>query len=171
MVQFHISTGHSEKRKLAKRVTGLFCCLLTAWFVAGCGGPVPPLGDSDNKTDDPPPYVDREDPALCGTCHTEHMSHNVSGNWQSICKDCHDTHDSNTANLSLINNQVNGRPVTFTARSGANSFDDGDPSANDGICQVCHTQTKFHTNDGTGTAHNDATNCTMCHIHSIGFMR
>lgn len=44
-----------------------------------------------------------------------------------------------------------------------------DDATPDGICQVCHTQTKYWRSDGTLTAHNDGKNCTFCHSHEDGF--
>nr|MBF0223628.1 cytochrome c3 family protein [Desulfobulbaceae bacterium] len=78
----------------------------------------------------------------------------------------------------LIRKQVNGKSVKFF--DGQGGFVDTaytpvtDPAT--GICQVCHVQTKYWTNDGTGddsvpdvANHNTAKNCTNCHIHSDGF--
>jgi len=39
----------------------------------------------------------------------------------------------------------------------------------DGICQVCHTQTLFWRNDGTGANHFSGQYCTSCHEHDHGF--
>ncbi|MFQ5591567.1 MAG: cytochrome c3 family protein, partial [Phycisphaerae bacterium] len=116
------------------------------------------------------------DETLCQTCHREHNGHTPSGSWQPTCNDCHQAHDPDNENLSLVALTVHNQtldaqmPVTFTSRTGANSFDDGDPAVNDGICQVCHTATAYHRYDGTGGAHNDGAVCTSCHPHSAGFM-
>jgi hypothetical protein len=53
-------------------------------------------------------------------------------------------------------------------RKGINSFADGDTTYN-GVCEVCHTQTKYHKNDGTGEPHYPAVRCTICHSHVDGF--
>ncbi len=114
--------------------------------------------------------------AMCRQCHVDHIGHTPTGAWQPTCVDCHDMHDVSSSNLSLIAPIVTNvtlgldTPVLFTARTGANSFDDGDPTINDGICQVCHTQTAYHTYDGAGVPHNDGTSCTSCHPHDTGFM-
>ncbi len=116
------------------------------------------------------------DGSLCIECHANHTPHTTSGTWQPTCGDCHEPHDPSSENLALVAtsvlNQTLGSPfpVVFTARSGANSFDDGDPAADDGICQVCHTQTRYHKHDGTGTAHNNGSTCTSCHTHDNGFI-
>ncbi len=41
----------------------------------------------------------------------------------------------------------------------------------EGICQVCHTQTTYWMNDGTGVLHPDDgnENCADCHFHGLGF--
>jgi predicted CXXCH cytochrome family protein len=116
------------------------------------------------------------DDTFCQTCHTGHTGHTPSGSWQPGCRDCHDVHDPANVNLSLVGSVVHNQtlnsdhPVVFTARTGANSFDDGDPTVNDGICQVCHTATTYHLQDGSGAPHNDGANCTQCHPHDSGFM-
>jgi hypothetical protein len=62
------------------------------------------------------------------------------------------------------------RPVRFFRSEGANSFADGDATY-DGICEVCHTQTNHHRNDGTAPqqSHFDGARCTTCHSHANGF--
>lgn len=116
------------------------------------------------------------DETLCETCHADHRGHSVRGVWSPTCRDCHDVHDPANANLALVSRMVRNQslgvdqPVVFTARSGPNSFDDGDPTANDGICQVCHTATTYHQHNGLGAAHNDGVACTTCHTHSNGFL-
>ncbi len=42
------------------------------------------------------------------------------------------------------------RTVKFFDQTGVNSFADGDTTYN-GVCEVCHTQTTYHRNDGSGT--------------------
>ncbi len=122
------------------------------------------------------PYLRANANALCQQCHTEQIIHTPSGSWLPTCVECHTAHDPRDRNLSLVRGTVHNRTlgvnetVVFTARSGANSFDDGDPAANDGICQVCHTATNYHTQDGSGTPHQDGTTCTSCHPHEAGFM-
>lgn len=119
---------------------------------------------------------DANDETLCKICHTNHIGHTPGGSWQPTCRDCHGVHDPANTNLSLVSATVHNqtltqdKPVVFSAREGANSFDDGDPAENDGICQVCHTATTYHKHDGTGAPHNDGVDCTTCHPHDAGFM-
>jgi len=68
------------------------------------------------------------------------------------------------------------RTVKFYRDTGPNSFADGDDTAYDGVCEVCHTQTTHFRNDGSGPdqLHNNiggaaGTKCTTCHSHVYGF--
>ncbi|MDH3366373.1 MAG: cytochrome c3 family protein [Gemmatimonadota bacterium] len=93
------------------------------------------------------------------------------------CIDCHDHEGEAGGNLALIPRQLNSRytglkTVVFTARAGANSFADGN-TAYDGVCEVCHTQTKYHVDHAvtpdTARIHNAGATCTVCHTHTSGF--
>lgn len=122
------------------------------------------------------PFLRAAADALCQECHAEHVRHTPEGTWQPACTECHQAHDARHRNLSLVNASVHNRTlsqdktVVFTAQTGTNSFSDGDPAANDGICQVCHTATNYHRHDGTGASHNEGADCTSCHPHDAGFM-
>ncbi len=108
------------------------------------------------------------DEALCQACHTyeEHMGQS--------CLKCHQPHDPNRINIFLVNDGVTtpnsgGRLVMFIAETGDNSFADGD-SNYDGICEVCHTLTTHHRNDGSGSSgHHPRKNCVSCHKHEDAF--
>jgi len=81
---------------------------------------------------------------------------------------------------STLMTPYNGRQtVRLFARTGPNSFADGD-GAIDGVCEVCHTETRHFRNTGeinvevngsSGYDHTEevATNCIACHPHSGGF--
>ncbi|MEW6486245.1 MAG: hypothetical protein AB1423_16840, partial [Pseudomonadota bacterium] len=58
--------------------------------------------------------------------------------------------------------------VKFFDRKGDKSFADGDTTYN-GVCEVCHTQTMYHMNDGTGNYHYPGARCYVCHAHINGF--
>jgi hypothetical protein len=71
----------------------------------------------------------------------------------------------------LIDDEINGNPVVFTgpknmAYNEENAQIDSTP---DGICQVCHTQTKYWRSDGTRANHHNGEKCNKCHDHSNGF--
>ncbi|MEJ2694025.1 MAG: hypothetical protein P8166_13515, partial [Candidatus Thiodiazotropha sp.] len=93
----------------------------------------------------------------------------------ATCVDCHNMYGNNVCgNLSMINCDLNTpnsgiKSVRFVNRSGANSFADGDTTY-DGPCEVCHTNTKHHKNDGSGLSpHFEGEVCTDCHLHSNRF--
>ena len=67
-----------------------------------------------------------------------------------------------------IRNSVEGGQVKFFDRKGDNSYADGDTTYN-GVCEVCHTQTMYHKNNGTGNYHYPASRCYVCHDHINAF--
>lgn len=92
---------------------------------------------------------------------------------ETTCTDCHDHYGSADTNLSLIPRTLESRytgtkTVVFTARTGVNSFADGDTTY-DGVCEVCHTLTDQHRADGSAPQHNAQADCTTCHSHADGF--
>jgi predicted CXXCH cytochrome family protein len=121
------------------------------------------------------PYLraSNADNTLCADCHTQ-TTHKGSN-----CLTCHTAHS--TANRDDIRQVVrttdrSERPVAFSRITGIGSFADGNGTY-DGICEVCHIQTKYYRRDGTGFANHsggvnyDRTNCTACHTHGSGFAR
>ncbi len=98
------------------------------------------------------------------------------------CTQCHNPHGS--ANLKDIKKDIviipgspptTDGPVTFTATTGANSYDDGASPYNNRLCTVCHANTNNPgypmTNHVGGANHQggfDLTgqDCTKCHPHS-----
>jgi len=114
-----------------------------------------------------------QDDRLCTDCHTQttHKGNN--------CLTCHTAH--NTGNLKGIKETVRTADrsmmqVSFNGYTGTASFADGDVT-HDGICEVCHTTTKYYRRDGSGFANHsggvnyDKKDCTSCHSHSTGFGR
>jgi predicted CxxxxCH...CXXCH cytochrome family protein len=96
-------------------------------------------------------------------------------NFAKDCLECHDTHG--TTNLEMVETTINTYGVTFTARTGANSFDplEGGSTANvNSVCVVCHQSSV--ENPTLNVAHNfltstvnpdhkEDTNCATCHPH------
>lgn len=111
---------------------------------------------------------------VCNSCHIPAGGAPVVSTHQTrSCESCHNPHKS--TNLHLVKTTVDidpdslitdNQPVILTDSTGVNSYADGDTTYN-GICEVCHTTTKYHRNDGSGQAHNDAQNCFVsdCHAH------
>jgi hypothetical protein len=85
------------------------------------------------------------------------------------CVDCHNPMSAQS-NLAFIRSSIGGNTVVFTGYTGTNSFADGD-ATNDGICEVCHTLTDYHRNDGTEPiqSHNNTKDCRKCHKHLDGY--
>ena len=74
-------------------------------------------------------------------------------------------------NFKIAGMTSGNKTVKFFNSTGSNSFADGG-TPYDGICEVCHTMTNHHQNDGTapgGQSHHDGENCTDCHFHIDGF--
>jgi len=147
----------------------------------------------------PYPKMLRWDPAdisqggRCVTCHTEKVT-GTSGQYhyanEGDCNVCHTSHGDGAPdygpdeNMHLVAQSVTtpssgDKPVVFTAETGTNSLADGDATY-DGICEVCHTQTDYYRNNGSGTEHPLYTlgvpvdpdwDCTACHSHRNEFCR
>jgi predicted CXXCH cytochrome family protein len=132
---------------------------------------------------------------LCQTCHSvaggdipAEVHNNKTGSsypaFSITCTDCHEPHDyqdnaNSNPNLKLVRADIatpssGTKGVIFESRGtgagepAALSFADGDATY-DGVCEVCHTQTLFHKNDGTGAAHNAGDTCVGCHAHDNYF--
>ncbi len=60
------------------------------------------------------------------------------------------------------------REVRFFTPYGGFTEADG-PLPPQGICQVCHTRTRYWRNDGTATTHHPGERCTICHALAAGF--
>jgi hypothetical protein len=63
-----------------------------------------------------------------------------------------------------IRDNINGKAVKYFDPEGENSFADGDEVYN-GVCEVCHTKTKYYRNDGSGAEHYTGNTCRDCHNH------
>ncbi|MBW2734625.1 MAG: calcium-binding EGF-like domain-containing protein, partial [Deltaproteobacteria bacterium] len=127
---------------------------------------------------------------LCRSCHiesgtaTEVSSHRCdaangcNNTFFMTCTRCHDPHSQDQNDLHgstygmlvkdpVITPNSGSRTVIFTGNSGTNSFADDD-ATNNGICEVCHTNTGHHDNAGAAdsdTDHSPASNCLGCHPH------
>jgi predicted CXXCH cytochrome family protein len=97
---------------------------------------------------------------------TKHVSPDTTS-----CRDCHDHEGEVGNNLSLIPLSMDNR-YTGGARSivfeDTTDFADGDATY-DGVCEVCHTGTSYHRQDGGMPAHNPQRDCVTCHGHDTGF--
>jgi predicted CXXCH cytochrome family protein len=109
----------------------------------------------------------------CADCHLEQATHrDPAAGTPEECVVCHTPHGSD--NLFLVNEVVStpasgDRPVEFTALLGV--ADGGLASSTDpgtGLCETCHTQTRYFRGDGSGDDHFPFT-CFTCHPHGAGF--
>jgi sugar lactone lactonase YvrE len=111
---------------------------------------------------------------MCKSCHVETgfatpvQSH--LGSDTLTCSICHNPHFHQPQYERYFIR--NGNPVDDSEHmlfNHATDFIHGAPNY-DGICEICHTQTTYYRNDGSGTEHNAGSNCLDCHSHWNGFM-
>jgi len=88
---------------------------------------------------------------------THHASADVN------CVECHNPMRAQGSNLYFIRTALAG----FTANTAGTDFAD---DAGVGICEICHTTTKYYNNTGTGQPH-ETDVCTNCHTHGTGFVK
>ncbi|MDY6987276.1 MAG: hypothetical protein SWQ30_04390 [Thermodesulfobacteriota bacterium] len=81
----------------------------------------------------------------------------------SVChyRDCNDCTNEIFLRCEIDTPNSGIKDVTFT---GPDSYVRGESPYN-GVCEVCHTATDYHTNTGDGTTHFDGVNCIPCHPH------
>lgn len=79
----------------------------------------------------------------------------------SECSGCHDTHG--TTNNMGIRTVING--VTVAAYTGGSPVYVVTSAPYNGLCQVCHTFTKYYKNGVASVAHNSTADCLSCHKH------
>ena len=109
----------------------------------------------------------------CAECHTQQHTHeDPAVGTVRECTSCHTPHGS--TNIFLFNEQIltpsgTTRTVVFNNILG---LADGSFASvshpGTGVCETCHTRTKFYRSDGTGQAHFPYP-CFTCHPHAAGF--
>jgi predicted CXXCH cytochrome family protein len=120
--------------------------------------------------------------AFCLSCHQGVSTHSnknfasaAEAPFEVRCIQCHDAHGGPnlfgilTEVMTSLDPQTTAGPVTFTALTGTNSFDDGSSNA---LCVVCHTDPAMAHTGGVdheaGSVYVDYTgqSCIACHPHN-----
>lgn len=109
----------------------------------------------------------------CADCHRQQVTHqDPEAGTEAECLVCHTPHGS--ANLYLVRERIvtpddTVSPIEFTNLEG---LEDGSFASvsepGSGLCEVCHSTTRYFRSDGTGEEHFPFT-CFTCHPHSDGF--
>jgi predicted CXXCH cytochrome family protein len=109
----------------------------------------------------------------CATCHPrERFATHVPPGTPITCTRCHEPHGSDNADLirDVIETLAGtSEPVRFDNLGGRVDGSFASASApGTGLCEICHTRTRFYRADGAGQAHYTAP-CDGCHGHDTGF--
>jgi predicted CXXCH cytochrome family protein len=109
--------------------------------------------------------------APCTDCH-DRQTHAPSGHAPLPCVSCHDPHGTDNRKLVLDRlpvTQGGERPIRFDNLLGRADGSFASASApGTGVCEVCHTTTRFFRADGGGEPH-FTFSCLPCHLHANGF--
>lgn len=116
----------------------------------------------------------RAEADVCATCHEVSTHGNVDATFhfqdqfQVDCTACHNPHGP-AGNLALVREEIQGNEVTFTARTGADSFDELDDDNQDDVCATCHTETSHNRvpSNREEVEHFESGTCTLCHSHNF----
>jgi hypothetical protein len=107
----------------------------------------------------------------CQSCHPDRETHAPTGPPGLPCTQCHDPHGTGNVNLVLdVLTTIAGTqvPIQFDNYDGRADGSFASASApGTGICEVCHTTTRFYRADGTGASH-FTFSCLPCHLHAEG---
>lgn len=109
----------------------------------------------------------------CRDCHVEEQTHqDPAAGTKQECLVCHTPHGS--TNIFLIREQIltarnEVEPIEFTNLLGLAEGSFASPTdPGSGLCEVCHTQTRYYRHDGSGQEHFPFA-CITCHPHAGGF--
>lgn len=111
--------------------------------------------------------------AVCADCHTMQVTHaDAAAGTADECKSCHDPHGS--ANLVLLRPSIEtpgGDTAVLQLTNLGGLRDGGFASVSDpgsGVCETCHTTTRYYRSDGSGEPHFEFP-CFTCHPHADSF--
>jgi hypothetical protein len=109
----------------------------------------------------------------CADCHSDQMTHpDPEAGMPGACAVCHTPHGSR--NVLLVQEQLTTPVGTTPAIDFTNLLGLADGSfasvthPGSGVCEVCHTTTRFYRSDGSGEPHFPFA-CFTCHPHAAGF--
>jgi len=118
-----------------------------------------------------PAGVGHRQTRACAECH-DNKTHAPPGYAALPCMQCHDPHGTDNVQLILdvlTTTQGASVPIRFDNPYGRVDGSFASASApGTGICEVCHTTTRFYRADGTGDPH-FTVSCFPCHLHANGF--
>jgi predicted CXXCH cytochrome family protein len=110
--------------------------------------------------------------AACADCH-DNATHAPTGPPGQACETCHEPHGTDNRTLVVEEIEVTQggiRPIVFTNLSGrADGSFASESAPGTGLCEVCHTTTRYYRADGTGDPHFEFS-CLPCHLHEDGFL-
>ncbi|KAF0217296.1 MAG: cytochrome C family [Geobacteraceae bacterium] len=88
----------------------------------------------------------------------------LDGPQAMLCQQCHDPHGA-TGNLSMISGKI--KYGTYSATISYTNISTGmiNTQNNRGLCQVCHSQTRFFKS-GIAESGHPTKNCFSCHFHN-----
>lgn len=147
----HIGAGPTQKRLL---IAGNDLCASCHTLASGKGLPearidLPVHGGSVNKFSH---YSSASDLVRIAAVRAD------------ACAGCHDTHG--TTNKLSVRTTINGLSVVYTGSTP--NFIETTPDGNGlyhGLCQVCHTKTKYFNRDNTPPSSHATAGCLTCHKH------
>jgi predicted CXXCH cytochrome family protein len=109
--------------------------------------------------------------AACADCH-DRRTHAPPASGPFACTHCHDAHGTDNAKLvleTIRTPQGEDRPIRFQTLAGRRDESFASASApGTGVCEVCHTTTRYYRADGSGEPH-FTFSCLPCHLHADGF--
>lgn len=86
---------------------------------------------------------------------------NIAAVRSDTCAGCHDTHG--TSNAASIRTTINGLSVAFNGSNFIETSNDG--TYYHGLCQVCHTKTKYFNRNSAPVTGHATGGCLTCHDH------
>jgi cytochrome c553 len=127
--------------------------------------------ESENTIDPQPKYI-----IDCGKCHNMHKdppdsadprNGGITAQNRAYVRVDMTKYISGAKSNTVFHNNNLGAPIPGDQVRTYSYGNDDPESLYNGACQSCHTDTKYHKNDGNGSGgiHKKEINCTNCHIH------